>query len=1226
MTKLKEILCRSIENAGPRYTPGIDHNAPNLEITFLIESIDYLVRGKRTSNLFNKILYEMNKNFLSDKKMLGRYIRSKDKNISSIISCIENYLSLKPSEIFDDLKLLRNSVNYVYRKLEDKRANLWQKKDQAEGGRVNEISNELYVLNRWISIVSDLDKVTNSKYFELSNKPYLLLGGEAGTGKTHLLCDLSIKKINEKNPVLMVLAQELTNVTDPFSQLAEKTGFAKNKIQLLKKLSALSDKRNERALIIIDGINEGDYKGWKSGFSSMINDLAAYPQIGLIISARTPYDYIFCDKEYNNKIISLYHRGFDDIEFDAVTQFFHYYNIPMPDYPLLDSEFSNPLFLKVACEALREIGEQSQKRRRLNEIASGLKTITTLFEDYVTHCAKSIEEKYNLPRKICWNIIKGKKVKIDGVPTEIGIATIMAKEGREWIYPHELKEVIQKHTALSGLRLDEFYAEFPLLGIVISEIRWLKEKQQVFRLPYQRISDHIIARSLLRNHLSNIKNESELKERLQNTRLGQVFKVNNPEWGQYDKPELAAAIIMEFPEFVKNKKFISEDNREIIIFLPEKNQSLNAFYQPFLSGLTWRHNTNFSACTNDYVSYFLACSSLSARKKALEATSNLATRKDHIYNGQRLYSYLSKFSVADRDLFWSEFIRNFETYSIRERLIKWLSSNDLTTLDENSVDNFLYILKLFLCSSDERLRDRSTKLIFDLGLLFPHLIFRHALEGLDFNDPYLSERVLAASYGVAMRLYAKRKNLKNIANFAKDIYHLMFDVKAKHSTTHFIIRDYASSLIQLAKHIDPSSFDDTQLKRTVFPFHKMGITRWLLAEPQDGAMPMSYDFRKDNVSRLANNHDKYNFEHPNHSIIERKILWRIKKFGFSLEKFKNIDSYISQMQHMQSSGHIKTYGEKYSLIAYYELLGFLYDRGKVSLNHLSGNNRIELSIDPSFPIYKSHKNFVSFKLLRKSKNIGKWVKKGGIPNFSPYLVKKEIKGIKNNAILLNGIFFEKNKEIGKQLFIHIRGVFVNKNLRSMLVEGLKKTPLERLNIPEVNSYRYIYSGEIPWSDNFYLLDAENLTATEYLIKDQPDGSKSHSFLTLMDVPVEIPYSEYSWNTQSCLENKIGSVSILSKNMIDHFGLFFNPDGMNFYDKIGEQVSSIIKFVESDCFHNHYEFFYISEKILQDYLNAKNLSLIWIVTGEKAIYFEDDRAVRESKEECFWKPFKYINFY
>lgn len=457
---LKKIATKTVSNAGPRYTPNIYKDAPNLEIRFLIDSIECLRRAESLAHSLHQLLDEIDTSFISDKNRLNKYIRSKKNSITSIITYLKNYLVLKPHDNFNDLKALRIAINYCYTKLEDQRSNLWTEESKAKEDQKAHINAEIYLMNKWISTIKKLNDIVNSKYFELSNSPYLLIAGRAGTGKTHLLCDLALKKLDKK-PVLMVLAQDFNEINDPLKQIAKNTGFAKNKQQLLEKLAALSNKINERALIIVDGINEGDFEGWKKHFSFIMNDLKSYPQIGLIISIRTPHERVFLNSN-KNKIVTLYHYGFDGIEFDAITEFFHYYTIPTPDYPLLDSEFSNPLFLKIACEALKGINPD-QKKRRLTEIASGLKIITTLFEDYVNHCSDAIEKQYDLPAKICWNIIKGNE------KTDEGIAYTMAREGREWIYPDELKHIIQRHTNFITDKLEKFYVDFLSLGIVISD-------------------------------------------------------------------------------------------------------------------------------------------------------------------------------------------------------------------------------------------------------------------------------------------------------------------------------------------------------------------------------------------------------------------------------------------------------------------------------------------------------------------------------------------------------------------------------------------------------------------------------------------------------------------------------------------------------------------------------------------------------------------------------------
>jgi hypothetical protein len=534
----------------------------------------------------------------------------------------------------------------------------------------------------------------------------------------------------------------------------------------------------------------------------------------------------------------------------------------------------------------------------------------------------------------------------------------------------------------------------------------------------------------------------------------------------------------------------------------------------------------------------------------------------------------------------------------------------------------MYVLKLFLCTTDDALRDKSTKLIFDLGLLYPSLLFAHTINAFKLQDLYLLERLIAASYGVAMQCATNKNHTKATTKFAKTIYILIFEHSAKYTTTHFIIRDYASSLILLANSIEKNMFTSYQIKMATAPFNKMGLKLWRKAQPQTGAWPLSFDFRESKIATLAGNHDRHNFGRPSQVEVETKLLWRMKKLGFD-ERFKSIDEIILRSQPFRGKKHIKSYGEKYALIAYYELLGFLYDRG-MSLDRFCGyQSKVEVDIDPSFPRYTSNPNFVPGKFIRKSKNISEWVKHGGIPNVEKFFIQNGLDSISGRLVLLSGNIFLEDKKIQKRISTIFRGFFIANDLKDKCISILKKINLDSLRIPEAAVYRYMYAGEIPWSTIFNIENqyTQNISASIHSVSTNSDGHKVHEIYSVLDVEVELPDSEYSWSTDSCNENKTGSVPILSKKMVDHFNLRFNPDGMNFYNQNGEQVTGVIKHMDS--FYNNHEFLYMSERMLKQYLEDKNYSLVWIVWGERAKAFEDPNDIHKEKDECIWKRYKKV---
>src|SRR5690606_25334383 len=95
---------------------------------------------------------------------------------------------------------------------------------------------------------------------------------------------------------------------------------------------------------------------WSAQLNGFLQLVSQYPRIGLIVSIRNTYKKIICSQLSNESlehICEIHHNGFHDMEFDACKVFFDYYKIETPKIPLLNPEFSNPLYLKLFCESLK---------------------------------------------------------------------------------------------------------------------------------------------------------------------------------------------------------------------------------------------------------------------------------------------------------------------------------------------------------------------------------------------------------------------------------------------------------------------------------------------------------------------------------------------------------------------------------------------------------------------------------------------------------------------------------------------------------------------------------------------------------------------------------------------------------------------------------------------------------------------------------------------------------
>ena len=650
---------------------------------------------------------------------------------------------------------------------------------------------------------------------------------------------------------------------------------------------------------MIDGINEADHDCWRRGITVLRKAVRQFPHVGLILSCREPFETVIFKDVERKQFVTLSHEGFSDIEFDAQTEFFKYYGIPLPQIPLLADEFSRPLTLKIICEAFKDLPTKAQ-RKGFSGIISGQRGMTFILERFVNRRAIEIEVKLKLSRHFCWNLIKGDD-RI-GDPVKSGIAPYMAARLTEHVETEECLRIIQAHAPTKKRGIAKtLYQRLIAEGLLLESVKWRDQKDggpvKVIQLPYQRFSDHIIARHLLKRNLDTTSETSIRRSFYARTALGKLF-VFDRHFPRFLMQGWVEAVISEFPERVR--RALPESQRELFYYLPKSRRSLSAYFEPFTGSLYWRSGSSISTDTGKIAGiYFWQKSSYTA-SPMIEALLSAATKPDHPYNGARLYRNLKGIQVSERDLHWGEFIRHRGTGNTIERIVTWFESHRLDTLSKGEAINYVIILSLFLTTTDRVLRDRATRVLVLLGERFPGELFAHTLTSLEFNDPYVRERMLAASYGVAMSLWAD-KNASDFQNvvpsFARSLVQEMFVPGGTARTQHTVIRDYALGIIELARKVNLRCINlrqITYLKRPYSaipdPFPPANQISDSVCENARSAIHM--DFGNYTIGHLIKGRENYDMKNPSYLEVRRKIEWRIGNLGYHNSTFASADQEI----------------------------------------------------------------------------------------------------------------------------------------------------------------------------------------------------------------------------------------------------------------------------------------------------------------------------------------------
>lgn len=1273
---LKHFSTQQIVAAGPRYSPNIDANAPNLAISSLLRSINALASNKD----YHALIQEFRTGIADAVSDSGRTVeplfRSKKRTPAVCISLLDKLAGQKPGKSGPTLRQLRQNIRSIDSIIRTRRRRLINSHGKAKPGsrRAGSIDVELSDLRKLDDSISALVEFVDSPALALIDNNCLLIRGSWGTGKTHSLCDIVKIRMAEGLPTLFALGHRVQADIDPLLSICTVTGFARTPIALLRRLSKLAKAAGGRALIVVDGVNEGDKRGWFQHAPAVIKLVRLFPDVGLVLSCRTPFEPQTFDERARKLFVDIIHRGFEGVEYDAQQEFFRFYGIPGSHIPLLAPEFSRPLFLKVLCQTFS--GQTaSAKSHWIRDLMAGQKTMTKLLEDFVTQVGAPIEREFELTGKTCWFILKGKKVKATGAI--VGIAPHMAANLRDYLSPMDCISIIVDAVGLSENDAARLFYRLIGDGLLVEDLMYEDGgEKHIIRLPYQRFSDHLICRHLLENYL-DVKSKQSVRQSLQKNRpLGKLF-AGGEFINSYSMPGWATAVILEFPE--RTKRVLADDERELLFQLPRSNRLLSPFIDPFLEGLTWRHADSFSNATDQITGQLLEHGDGYVRNQTFEVLVGIASRTGHPYSAKRLSRYLSSQSLTVRDLRWSEFIRQAPRESSVRRLIEWTINHASKNLTDAAARNLLLLLSTFLTTTHRAFRDRTTRALVALGQFHPECLFDLTSLSFAHNDPYVPERLLAASYGVMMRKWAQGDTQFQTVStaFARRLFDNMFEVNAQYATSHILMRDYALGVIELVRRGKPKALG----KRPISRLHSTieNITTRIpdgasieeeACKAADPALGM--DFRNYTVGRLVRDRRNYDFDNSEYQDVMRQLRWRMLDLGYSAKLFEQIDQLIGatnyRMGRADDGTKVDRYGKKYAWIAFFEVAGLRDAMGK--LKDATEPRISDCDVDPTFsiepqtwspPLYP----YFTQKLL----SAASWAKGGPAPSYEHLLLCDEVDGVAGPWVLLHGNVHESAISDPRQISTFLRSKLAKNEDLDFLRSEYSKGETDGHH--DLGQDHYDYLGEVPWSTKhgWYLrdkrgrarrqmkelfgktqhssvrrkassvegiLDWATLLADLKPLLDAEAGKKpvvsmkkedAAAVPRYIEVPqyrhipgiqVEIPAFHFAWESYHSTENDRPNPDFVAPAISQAFGLRGWSGNSDLVDTEGRQAT-IFRLLSGNGVTGRA--LYLRRDLLEKYLHQTGQEIVWRNTGERSFHYKYLEAHRkEFKNE--WELHKY----
>ena len=1206
LAALTALSTEQIRQAGQRYTPGIDPHAPNLKIESLVTAIENVAYGAGARARFQSVLDAFSE-ALDRAKHCSQQpdaLQQQADKARAFLSPMMDRLRAREagageewsdilSGIESDLLADRDHWRTEGAKLQPADS------DSGYSSASNTIRSNMNDIGRCLAIVREEKEYIQSPAFKVLFDPNLLVSGEWGTGKTHLMCDFTQNRIVRSQATVLVLAKNFQGSV--VEEICSRIETGQTAAKVFDRLDKLANKAAERAVVILDGVNEGRRREWRETVTTLQALVADRPNIGLIVTCRTPFEPIAIKRKDLENFHKVVHLGFDDQEFDAQAAFFQYYNLPLPEVPLLDREFSRPLTLKLICQSLESL-TGSKLAQGFAGLASGQKGMTFVLETFVNRIGKPIERQHGLRAKGCWELLKGNNQIAD--KRLAGFAPCMATNLRGYVCPSEADHIIAaNYPTLRPAQRRQLLDVLGTNGLIEEDAIWYSTKSGsksriVFRLPYQRFSDHLVARHLLKAHL-NVSSAVTIKRSFTGkSPLAQVFRMSNRNHGEYAEPGWAQALITEFPERVG--KQLPSKQRELYFVLPIKAQNLNAYFDPFIEGMFWRNPAAFTEGTRAVIIQYLKAGSR-AWEQMVDALAAVSTKPRHPYHARRLYDFLARYPMPDRDLRWSEYLRRRYASPTIHRLLTWAGKLNAANMTKRSATELVVLLSLVLTTVVRSDRDLATKALVLIGEKFPEVLFTHVVTSLGFNDPYVPERMLAAAYGTTLSLVdseAAPTFRPLLGELAKTLYRKMFGPSARNATHHTLMRDYALGIIEIAKRVNCVALPNTASRNLAAPFPNTlstfasdGTPDSVVKEAIDHAIQM--DFGNYTIGRLIPNRGNYDDTNPDYVQVRAKIEQRMFDLGYRAERFKDVDAEIGNASwNAPDQEKVDRYGKKYSWIAYYEMWGEREAERKLPDSRI-GERTSDCGVDPSFPKRPPHwappipDLFGDLSVATEA-----WVEGGFTPNWHPLLVVPEINGHRGEWVLVEGFVRGTDESHDRELFAFLRGVFIaRRDVRSFREKFLSAEYPGNSMIPEGAAELYLYAGEAGRRQNYarhlyqrnsrYCRQIEEAfdqyvrvcpkekapPATITITSTSGEGEETGNSSFELPVPnqkmrhvpgirIEIPYIHFGWESYHSSHNDFSGFELPAPSLIQRLSLTSKNREIDFYDLKGKTRNSL----------------------------------------------------------------------
>lgn len=944
--------------------------------------------------------------------------------------------------------------------------------------------------------------------------------------------------------------------------------------RLVEAIDAAGQRAGKRIPIVIDGLNEAeDPRNWRDELARAEQLLEDFPYVLLVVTLRNEFAQICLPEDFPQ----VEHNGFQEAPKTAIDKYFEYYKIDATDADLPIEFLQHPLTLRIFCEVA------NPRHQHIVGVEALPNSLASLFEAHFNKVAERVAELSATANRIYQDEVQDALLTIAGLLWEGNARSVEFQAARTAV-----RDVGRWDASVIRALESE--------GVLVRTTS--SEGGQGIAFSYDLMAGHMMARHLLAR--------PALAQWLQSDVGRTQFQFREPGSHTFAY-DVFQALVGQYPQH--------SGRRQLWQDMSDENLVMNA--------LLLTAQSDPRQIGRETVERFARAMQESKQFawRAFKRLRSTRAARAHPYDVDFLHSVLLAMPNTQRDLFWTEWVR--ETSEEIENDLKFLSTRWKSgDLDEREIRRARWVMWT-LTSTSRSLRDVATKTLYEFAAKRPTEFFRLAVEAIAVSDPYVPERMFAAAYGAALTTWSDMNAVEMreaLPRVAREIYQAMFAPGATYPTSHALYQQYCLGTIAIAWAVDPACLSEEEGAHLLPPFGHLpspfeNMPQYDLAvieRAKRAAIRM--DFGNYTMGRLIPGRSNYDDRNPEYQRVLPAIVSRMLVLGYDPEQFEAADRQMNSGPRIGNDKHkVDRYGKKYGWIAYFEMWGVRYARGLLAEERSARPS--DADIDPTFPLEAASIDLPLPVLFSgQPTDTGDWIVRGPQPDYRGILELAEIDGLTGPWVVLDGFLEQNAPADDRQVFTFLRGVLVDSgevDRLCTLFTGLEYPGNDA--IPGEPSYYYTYAGEMPFSSipGLPVTDEQEGDRAEYMVSADRWSNNG--------VAVDIPVQKYNWESYHSVVNQNSGACLPSKQLCQALSLRYCDNKWDLHDTAG--VASLYREVGEYGSQVSGFFSYLRRDLLDSYLTQSGKTLVWLMWGERGLHH---RAVETHNLHEYYADHQHIH--